>query len=306
MNAEAIQIDADRNNLVFTLLIVATLMMLCTFLFAFFVLDDIQTVPCDVNRAVGPQGPRGAASAPSPDNLKTGSPGLSPKAGFVRGPQGQPGLELTGPTGILSPLGTGWPGAPGDTGDKGGPPNLDGLTQPGLQFTGADQALLDFYVELELTVKASALTFTNKKADVPVVLIRMGSIVTFNIYPFLIFREAAKVGLQGLITLEIFNATLPLPEFAPPRPMDFGCIVSKFTITDSSGTTIVQEATQTNVDWGSALEITPGSGCVLYGSWSVFDPTTGSGPPDITNLNFKSADSPFGLEGVISASWLVD
>lgn len=305
MDAESIQIEVDRNNLIFTLLIVATLMMLCTFVFSFFVMDNFKNVPCDVNRALGPRGRKGRDGTAGKNDLVPGDTGLSPNVGFVKGEQGEPGEELTGPEGKVSPLGTGPPGPPGPTGPQNPVPNLDGLLSPGLLFSGANQSLLDFYAELELTVTATALTFTQKPSDVRVVLIRMGSMVTLNIYPFLIYREAAKTGLQGLIQINIFNAALPLPEFAPSRPMDFGCIVSKFTVTDSEGTKTVQDATQTNVDWGSVLEITPGSGCVLYGYWSVFDPNTGLGP-DITLLNFKSDESPFGTEGIISVSWLVD
>lgn len=301
MNAEEVQIDTDRNNLVFTLLIVATLMMLCTFLFAFFVLDNFAVIPCSENRASGPQGPPGIQGKASPDNVKTGPTGLSPNAGFVRGPQGEDGDELTGPTGILSTLGTGWPGPPGATGPQ-NVPNLDGLTEPGILFSGDNQVLLDFYAETEMIVQAKAATFTNKSVDVKVVLNRRGSMVTLNIYPFLIFREAAKTGLQGLVVLTLFNALLPLPEYSPPRQMIFPCLISKFSITQSDGTTQEEEATKTNVDWGGALEIFPSAGCTLYANWSVYDavrlPTQ--------SLLFQSADSPFGLEGIISFSWLID
>jgi hypothetical protein len=302
MDAESLQIEIDRNNLIFSLLIISTLMMLSTFLFSFFVLDNFKRVPCDVNRGLGPPGPAGRQGKASADNTKTGAPGLSPKAGFVIGPRGDAGEELPGDTGMLVTLGTGWPGPVGPTGPK-GDPSADGLTEPWLIFTGANQSALLFYSETELIVKAHASTFTNKTADVRVVLIRMGSIVTLNIYPFLMYREAAKVGLQGLITLDLFTKTLPLSEYAPPRRMVLPCIVSKFSVIDTDGSSLVQEATRTNVDWGGAIEIFPATGCTLFGNWSVYDPNTGA--PTVSLL-FQSDDSPFGLEGVVSFWWLVD
>src|SRR5688572_13084190 len=108
MDVEAVQIEADRNNLVFLLLIVVTLMMMCTYLFAFFVLDNFVNVPCDVSRASGPQGPQGIQGVAGKDNLITGPKGLMPTvpSRFV-GPRGATGMELTGDTGDLTPLGTG-------------------------------------------------------------------------------------------------------------------------------------------------------------------------------------------------------
>lgn len=154
-----------------------------------------------------------------------------------------------------------------------------------------------------MIVQARALTFTDKVVDVRVVLIRMGSIVTLNIYPFLIYKRDDAEGVQGVIALSLFRPLLELPEYSPPRKMVLPCIVSKFSVTQTDGSKNVQEATQTNVDWGAALEILPGIGCILYANWSVYSPVDGS--PTVPLL-FQSAESPFGLEGIISAQWLID
>lgn len=307
-NTEEEQIDMDRNNLVFLLLIVVTLMMMCTFLFAFFVLDNFRNVPCDVNRATGPPGPQGIQGVPGKDNFETGAKGLTPTvpSRFV-GKQGDTGFELTGETGDITPLGTGYVGPIGKTGDT-GPAAYDGLVTFGLIFgddPNGDSRRLNFYSETELLARVTAPSFTTER-DVftRVVLIRMGSLVTLNVYPFLIFREIEKVGAQGPLSLDIFTAGNPLSEYSPPRQVKMPVIVSKFTIINS-GDGLIQKATQTNVDSPGLIEIVPNSGTLLYGDWTSFGEIDGN-VPDPSKILFKSDDSPFGLEGVISVPWLLD
>lgn len=300
------QIDIDRNNLVFLMLIVVTLMVLCTFLFAFFILDNFATVPCDINRATGPQGRQGKQGVKGADNTQVGPKGLTPIGpGLVKGPRGPAGEELPGDTGDVSSAGTGFIGPPGDTGDQ-GPSGFDGLIEPYLQFAGANQSRLEFFAQTELLVKVTSPTFGAKETTTTVVLTRQGAQVTVDIYPFLLYKQQDTTGKQGTINIALFTSTLPLSEYAPTTAMILPAIVSKFTVTESEAPTDIAKATQTNVDWGGILEVIPNSGCTLYGYFSVYDPDNVGGPPDISRLLFKAEDSPFGIEGVISVSWLID
>ncbi len=306
---QALQVERDRNQLIFLLLIVVTLMILASFLFAFFVLDNFN-VPCDINRGVGPDGKRGKQGEAGADSTITGPKGLQPLGPSPnKGPKGEPGLEETGDTGDVSTLGTGYPGEIGDTGDT-GPGGFDGLVTPGLLFldSGNPQALLAFYTETEILVKTYASAFTEKVHDVPFVFIRMGSIVTMNIYPFLIYKSLLmEPWAPGVIQFDLFNAKLLLPEYAPPREMFFPVIISKFTVTNSNATSEeTVKATQTNVDWGGILQITPGLGAFLYGYWSVLNPKNILDPTvDNSRVLFKADESPFGLEGIVSVTWQI-
>jgi hypothetical protein len=305
---EAEQVDIDRNNLIFLLLIVVTLMMMCTFLFAFFVLDNFRNVPCDVNRGTGPAGPAGVPGSAGKDNFVTGPKGLTPSVASVyRGPRGETGEELTGDTGDISVLGTGYVGEVGFSGPT-GPDSYDGLVTFGLLFEeppNKDSVRLKFYAETELFVKARAPSFTTGSVNVRVVLIRMGVLVTLNVYPFLIFREIEKVGQTGVINLDIFTLS-GLKEYEPPRGLNIPVIVSKFTvIANPASSGDVLKATQTNIDSPGMITVLPGASSTLSADWNTFGQYYGN-VADPSKMLFKSDDSPFGLEGVISVSWLLD
>lgn len=345
-------LDYERNRVVFVLLIVVTLMFLCTFLFTFFVLDNIGRVPCPTNRAVGKQGPQGIEGKAGKASTITGPPGLQPAGLGPQGEQGDVGKDITGDQGPANPANTGqgYAGGIGDTGDT-GPAGFDGLVSPGVKFfPPPPQALVNFYEDTEVIAKASTnANFSHNVVDVKITLVRMGSIVTMNIYPFLIHRDFSTVPPDptnpqlGYLQIPFFSAAsgFPFPQYAPASVLLYPVISNKGNPNPGN-----QAAGNNQANVGVVNQDTPGmlkidviSGVlVIYGNWTtrgepkpsafyrevaplmrkvgalgffrywevaVFALFGRPPPYDPTLPWFTDAQSPWGLQGIITATWLV-
>ena len=331
-------LDSERNQLLWKLLIVLTLMFLTTFLFVFFVTDNFNS-PCTTNQGTGPIGIRGKTGAVGMANDQTGPQGFAGQGIGPTGPQPGTAADIPGATGPTGPVsGFGYPGAPGSTGAP-GPAGFDGLVSGGIQFAYAtapnavvSKTLstndLDFYSQLQFTISVSASfqLSTDSTATTTAILTRTGSVVTLNIFPFLLYKVYGTPDNQyGQIFMPLFVSDfLPLTEYAPSQNIAFPILVSIYKqmpqqTGTGNGTSIA------NVDTPGILLIAPGNGITIYGNWTCFTgtmtvtlgiPPTYSIVQNITNspgagqdvtsaLSFNTANSPWGLQSVISVQWMV-